>query len=389
MGTYNFDQVINRLGTSSVKWEETKSIFGYGDLLPMWIADMDFPAPNEVAAAIKERAKHGIYGYTSVPQSTSEAVQSWLNNRHDWKVETEWFSYVSGVVPALSAAIQSLTEQNDKIIIFSPVYYPFFDMINWNGRKLVTSPLLYENGRYHMDLANFESMIDDDVKLLLLCNPHNPGGTVWTKEELKKLGDICVRHNIKVVADEIHGDHVLKGHSYTPFASISEEFAQNSVTCIAPSKTFNIAGLQASVMITPNKDLKEKITLFQMKQGAFMLNIFGIIAMEAAYRHGDTWLREVLEYIERNMEIAIDFIASELPELRVAKPEGTYLLWIDCRALKLTDGQIKELLLQKGKLALDFGMKFGAEGDGFIRMNVACPKEILLDGLARLKMALA
>lgn len=389
MSTYNFDQIIKRTGTSSVKWDETTSVFGYGDVLPMWVADMDFQCPNEVTAAIKEKAEHGIYGYTSVPLSNREAVQRWLKKRHDWNVEKDWLSYISGVVPALSAAIQSLTKKNDKVILFSPVYYPFYDMINWNDRKLVISPLLFENGRYYMDLDHFENMIDGDVKLLLLCNPHNPGGTVWSREELKKLGDICVRHQIKVVADEIHGDHVLKGHSYTPFASISEEFAQISVTCIAPTKTFNIAGLQAAVMIIPNKEIRERVNLFQMKQGTIMLNTFGIIAMEAAYRYGDTWLGEVLEYIERNMEIAIDFINRELPELRVAKPEGTYLLWIDCRALKLTDGQLKERLLQKGRLALDFGKKFGDEGDGFIRMNVACPKEILLDGLARLKQALA
>lgn len=388
MGTYNFDQMIKRTGTSCVKWDETKSVFGYGDVLPMWVADMDFQAPYEVTAAIKEKVEHGIYGYTSVPSSNSEAVVSWLMKRHDWNVEKDWLSYISGVVPALSAAIQSLTEQNDKVIVFSPVYYPFYDMINLNGRKVVTSPLRFENGRYSMDMDHFESMIDEDVKLLLLCNPHNPGGTVWSKEELKQLGDICVKHQIKVVADEIHGDHVLKGHSYTPFASISEAFAQISVTCIAPTKTFNIAGLQAAVMVIPNKSIKESINLFQMKQGTIMLNAFGIVAMEAAYRHGDTWLGEVLEYIEGNMEIAIEFINRELPSLKVAKPEGTYLLWIDCRTLNLKDEQIKHLLLEKGKLAVDFGKKFGVEGDGFIRMNVACPKETLLDGLNRLKKAL-
>ncbi|WP_078379218.1 MalY/PatB family protein [Sutcliffiella halmapala] len=387
MNTYNLDQLIKRTGTSSIKWDETNKFFGCKDVLPMWIADMDFTAPQVVNDALIEKIKHGIYGYTSVPSSNSEAVQAWIKRRHKWDVLPEWFTYISGVVPALSVAIQALTQPNDKVMIFSPVYYPFFDMINWNDRRLVTSPLHFENGRYHMDWANFESQIDEDVKLLLLCNPHNPGGTVWTKEELKKLGDICVKHNIKVVSDEIHGDHVLTGHNYTPYASISDTFAQMSITCMAPTKTFNIAGLQAAVMLIPNKEIREKINLFQMKQGHFTLNAFAIVAMEAAYRFGEPWLDQVLSYIEVNMDTAIAFIQEELPALCVSKPEGSYLLWIDCRHLGISDNELKELLLKKGKLALDFGKKFGPEGDGFVRMNVACPRETLIEGLKRLKIA--
>ncbi|WP_223701517.1 MalY/PatB family protein [Sutcliffiella deserti] len=388
MTKYNFNELIKRTGTSSVKWDETKRFFGSGDVLPMWVADMDFSAPKEVNEAIKEKAEHGVYGYTSVPSSNDEAIQEWLMKRHQWKVDTTWFSYISGVVPALSATIQALSEPDDKIALFSPVYYPFYDMINWNDRKLVNCSLVMENGRYQMDLAHFESVLDENVKLFLLCNPHNPGGTVWTKEELKSLGEICLKHNITVVADEIHGDLVFRDHHYTPFASISEEFAQNSITCIAPTKTFNIAGLQAATMIIPNSTLREKINLYQMKQGHFTLNIFGIVGMEAAYRFGENWLNQVLDYIEENMDTAISFIKKELPSLKATKPQGSYLLWIDCRELGLGDDELKRFLLHKGKLALDFGKKFGPEGEGFVRMNVACPRDTLLEGLKRLKVAL-
>lgn len=387
MKTYNFDEYINRKNTSSVKWDETVHIFGRGDVLPMWVADMDFQAPIEVTQAIMEKAKHGIYGYTTISTSVDDAVKSWFLGRHGWDLNTEWFTYISGVVPALSATIQAFSDPGDKIILFSPVYYPFYDMIKHNDRKVLISPMQYKDGRYHMDLAHFESQLDGTVKMLLLCNPHNPGGTVWTQGELKQLGEICVEHGIIVVADEIHADLVLKGNSYTPFASISEEIALQTVTCLAPTKTFNIAGLQASVMVTPNQIMREKLQFFMKRQGHFTLNIFGISAMEAAYRHGGQWLEEVMEYIEENMDIAVSFIQNEIPEVIAFKPEGTYLLWIDCRKLGLEDEELTRRLLHKGKLALDSGKKFGKEADGFVRMNVACTRATLQEGLERLKMA--
>ncbi|WP_339147552.1 MULTISPECIES: MalY/PatB family protein [unclassified Sutcliffiella] len=388
MKTYNFDEQINRKDTSSVKWDETVRIFGRGDVLPMWVADMDFQAPIEVTQAIIEKAKHGIFGYTTISPSVDDAVKSWFLNRHGWDLNNGWFTYISGVVPALSATIQAFSDPGDKIILFSPVYYPFYDMIVHNERKVLTSPMPYKNGRYHMDLEHFESQLDGTVKMLLLCNPHNPGGTVWTQEELKQLGEICVKHGIIVVADEIHADLVLKGNRYTPFASISEEIALQTITCIAPTKTFNIAGLQASVMVTPNQTMREKLQFFIKRQGHFTLNIFGISAMEAAYRHGGQWLEEVMEYIEENMDIAVSFIQKEIPEVFAVKPEGTYLLWIDCRKLGLGDEELTRRLLHKGKLALDSGKKFGKEADGFVRMNVACTRSTLQEGLERLKKAL-
>lgn len=388
MKKYDLDNLINRKDTSSVKWDENVRIFGRGDVLPMWVADMDFQAPLEVSKAIMEKANHGVYGYTTISPSVHDAVKGWFQDRHGWSLNPEWFTYISGVVPALSATIQAFSDPEDKIILFSPVYYPFYDMIINNGRKLLTSPMNYKEGRYHMDLEHFESQLDGSVKMLLLCNPHNPGGTVWTYEELKQLSEICVKHGIVVVTDEIHADLVFKGHAYTPFASISEEIALQTVTCIAPTKTFNIAGLQASLMVTPNQAMREKLEVFMKKQGHFTLNIFGIVAMEAAYRHGAEWLEEVMEYIEENMDLAVSFIQKEIPGVSAAKPEGTYLLWIDCTSLGLKDDELTRLLVHKGKLALDAGKKFGNEADGFIRMNVACTRSTLLDGLERLKQAL-
>jgi cystathionine beta-lyase len=386
MSSFNFDQVIKRMKTSSVKWDETLRMFGRDDVLPMWVADMDFQAPPDVTKTIIEKAKHGVFGYSTIPASNDKAIIDWFQKRHQWQLQPEWFTYISGVVPAISAAIQTFSTPGDKVMLFSPVYYPFYDMIHLNEREVVSSPLTYRDGRYYMDFHHLETqLMDNDVKILLLCNPHNPGGTVWSKNELTRLAELCEKHNVLVISDEIHADHVFTGHAYTPYARITAE----GIICIAPTKTFNIAGLQAAVMVTPNKERREKLDLFLKKQGHFTLNMLGIAAMEAAYLHGEDWLEEVLLYIGKNMEIAVDFIEKEIPGLTAAKPEGTYLLWIDCRELGLKDEELKRLLLHKGKLALDFGKKFGQEGDGFVRMNVACPKDTLLEGLRRLKTAFA
>ncbi|MGD6778929.1 MalY/PatB family protein [Sutcliffiella horikoshii] len=389
MKSYDFNENINRKNTSSVKWDETARVFGSSDVLPMWVADMDFKAPQEVTKAIIDKAEHGIYGYTAISTSVHDAVTSWFQKQHGWELKQEWLTYISGVVPALSATIQTFSNPGDKVIVFSPVYYPFYDMVTYNDRKLITSPMEYRNGRYYMDLQDFESKLDDEVKLLLLCNPHNPGGTVWTREELEQLGEICVKHNIIIVSDDIHADLVFNNHTYYPLASISEDIAMQTVTCIAPTKTFNMAGLQAAAMITSNQALLEKLEFFLKKQGHFLLNMLGVSAMEAAYKHGKPWLDEVLQYIEDNMDYAVKYIQKEIPSVEASKPEGTYLLWIDCRKLGLGEEELKRRLLHKGKLALESGSKFGKEGNGFVRMNVACTKATLQDGLQRLKTALS
>ncbi|MGD6777803.1 MULTISPECIES: MalY/PatB family protein [Bacillaceae] len=389
MKSYDFNENINRKNTSSVKWDETARVFGSSDVLPMWVADMDFKAPQEVTKAIIDKAEHGIYGYTAISTSVHDAVTSWFQKQHGWELKQEWLTYISGVVPALSATIQTFSNPGDKVIVFSPVYYPFYDMVTYNDRKLITSPMEYRNGRYYMDLQDFESKLDDEVKLLLLCNPHNPGGTVWTREELEQLGEICVKHNIIIVSDDIHADLVFNNHTYYPLASISEDIAMQTVTCIAPTKTFNMAGLQAAAMITSNQALLEKLEFFLKKQGHFLLNMLGVSAMEAAYKHGKPWLDEVLQYIEDNMDYAVKYIQKEIPSVEASKPEGTYLLWIDCRKLGLGEEELKRRLLHKGKLALESGSKFGKEGNGFVRMNVACTKATLKEGLLRLKTALS
>ncbi|WP_227521432.1 MULTISPECIES: MalY/PatB family protein [Bacillus] len=386
--TFELQKVVNRKNTLSIKWDETNTFFGREDVLPMWVADMDFQAPPSVTEAIKKRMEHGVYGYTSVPRSTSSSVVNWVARNHNWSMKEEWLTYISGVVPTLSLAVQTFSEVGDKIITFSPVYYPFFDMIQLNNRKLVTSSLVLKDGRYEFDLEDFESKLDDSVKMLLLCNPHNPGGTVWTKEELTRLGEMCLKHNILVVSDEIHGDLALDGYVYTPFASIDPNFSNNCITCIAPTKTFNIAGLQAAVIVIENNEYRKQVELFQKKNGHFTLNTFGIIGMEAAYTEGDEWLKEVKKIIESNVKEATSFIEKEMGEkLKVCPLESTYLLWIDCRGLGIDDAELKSRLLHKGMLALEMGEKFGPEGKGFVRMNIACPRETLLDGLNRLKTA--
>ncbi|RAK18682.1 cystathionine beta-lyase [Anoxybacillus vitaminiphilus] len=385
---YSFDDFIERRNTYSVKWDETERIFGVKDVLPLWVADMDFKAPEKVLEALAKRVEHGVFGYTSIPASLKQAVCDWMMSKHEWHIDSKWLSFSTGVVPALATAIQAFTSPGDKIIVQTPVYYPFLQLVEKNNRELVLNPLQLTNGKYEMDFADLKEKIKG-AKLLLLCSPHNPGGRVWSKEELIKLGELCLEHNVIVVSDEIHSDLVFSGSRHTPFASISEEFAQNSVTCIAPTKTFNLAGLQSAISIIPNRTLKTQFDSVQQRQGFFTLNTFAIIGTEAAYRHGEQWLNDLLKYIEKNVELTCSFIERHLPKLKVMKPEATYLVWIDCRNLQKSDQELKQLLLQKGKIAVEPGNKFGEDGSGFIRLNVACTRETLQEALKRLATALA
>lgn len=382
-----FDEPIERTGTMSVKWDNMKEVFGAGDLLPMWVADMDFRPPKAVIDALKARVEHGVFGYSIIPDSTDEAIQNWLKKRHHWEIEQSWLLYSTGVVPSLGMAIQAFTKPGDRILIQSPVYQPFFRMIETNGRKVVNSPLLLKNGRYEIDFADFEEKCQNNVKVFILCSPHNPGGRVWHKGELQQLAELCKKYEVLIIADEIHADLVAPPYQHTPIAAIDKAYQDFIVTCIAPTKTFNLAGLQAASMIVPNPSLRKKLSEIQAQQGFFTLNTFGIIGMEAAYRNGSEWLDELLLYIRQNVEIVHDFIQKELPALQIMEPEGSYLIWIDCRKTGLSDADISNRLLQTGKLALEPGRKYGPGGEGFIRMNVACTKQILRDGLARLAKA--
>lgn len=388
MSSIDFNKMVDRKNSASVKWDLTKKIFGTDDVLPMWVADMDFHPPQSVVDAITSRTEHGVFGYTFVPFSVSEAIQNWLAKKHKWEVDQSSMLYSEGVVPSISTAIRAFTEAGDKVLVHTPVYTPFFDMVKKNGRELVTSSLSYLNNRYEIDFEDFETKLQEGVKLFILCNPHNPGGRVWTKNELKQLGDLCLQYSCKIVSDEIHSDLVFRPNLHTPIASISPELSDITATFIAPSKTFNLAGLQASAVIISNKEMKLNFKKIQQQQGFFTLNIFGIAGMEAAYRYGEEWLQQLMAYLKGNIDFAIEYIETNLPALKPMKPDATYLLWIDCSQLELTDDQLKERLLYKGKLALEPGPKYGQEGEKFVRMNLACSRKTLEEGLKRLKLAL-
>ncbi|WP_053367568.1 MalY/PatB family protein [Bacillus sp. FJAT-27245] len=382
----NFNEKINRMNTGSIKWEMTKEIYGTDDVLPMWIADMDFRPPQELIDAVQKRVEHGIFGYTFVQPSVHEAISSWLSTRHGWTIGQNWLVYASGVVPAIAAAIQAYTEPGDRVLVQPPVYNPFFEMIEANGRLVETSPLVLKDGRYEIDFADFEEALKKGCKLFLLCNPHNPGGRVWSQDELKRLAELCAKHNCLIVSDEIHSDIIFKGR-HVPIASLGEDIADRTVTFIAPSKTFNLGGIQAAVAIISNEKLRDKFKDAQKRQGFKTLNTFAAVTTEAAYMHGAAWLDALLEYIEGNVSVVRDFLKNNLQTVKLIEPDGTFLLWLDCRELSLSDEEIQRRLLEKGKLALEPGIKYGQGGEGFVRMNIACPRDVLEDGLGRLKKA--
>ncbi|WP_307892368.1 MalY/PatB family protein [Bacillus swezeyi] len=384
----DFNTKHNRLGTQSVKWDLTQELFGVNDALPMWVADMDFRAPQAVIDALQQRLEHGVFGYTSANAKTKEAVVSWLSRRHGWESEPSSIIFSPGIVTALGTAVQAFTEPGDKVIVQPPVYPPFFDMVTKNGRTVLHNPLIEKDGRYEMDFRDLEKKLSEpDVKLFILCNPHNPSGRSWTKEELTKLGELCLDHGVTVVSDEIHSDLMLNGRQHTPFASISPEFAELSITCIAPSKTFNLAGLQASAILIPDQAKRAAFTQVMQRQGLHSLNTFAVAAIEAAYSKGEPWLDHLISYIEHNMEEVRRFLEKELPDVQMMKPDASYLAWLDCRALGLSDQEIKRKLIHKGKLILESGPKYGPGGEGFVRMNVGCSLSVVKDGLIRLKTA--
>lgn len=385
---YDFDTVIERSGNYSSKWDELKKMFGRDDLLPMWVADMDFMSPQPVVDVLVERAKQGIYGYTSRPESYFESVARWMKKRHNWDVKTEWMIYTPGVVPALSFIINAFTYPGDKVLVQQPVYYPFFRVIEDNGRRIVNNPLIYKDGRYTMDFDDLEEKVKDRrIKLMFLCSPHNPVGRVWTKDELIRLGRICIDNNILVVSDEIHHDILYPGVKHTPFASISEEFALSSITCTAPSKTFNLAGLQTSTIIIPNATYYDIYRNFIKRLQLLRNNAFGLVALEAAYTHGEEWLDQLLEYLDGNLRAFTEGIERDVPQIKVVKPEGTYLVWLDCRELGFDAHQLNDFIINKAKLAFESGYWFGHGGEGFQRVNIACPRTYVNEAVKRLKSA--
>jgi cystathionine beta-lyase len=385
---YNFDEVIDRSDNFSAKYDELEAKFGRSDLVSLWVADMDFRAAEPIMEAIRERAEQGIFGYTSRPESYYKTMKNWYKTRYNWDMEKDHIIHSPGVVPTLSLIMKLFTEPGDKIIIQSPVYYPFFNVVKDNERELVINPLKKVDGDYFMDFEDLENKIDEKVKFLILCNPHNPIGRVWTKEELRKLGDMCIKNNITVIADEIHGDLVYDGKRYTPFASISEEFRLNSISCLSATKTFNIAGLQASFAVFPDKEMHDKFDEFLGILDIKRNNCFSLVAMEAAYAKGGEWLDQVLVYIRDNMKFVKEYCEKHMPQIKANMPEGTYLVWLDCNDLGLSDDALNDFFVNKARVALDGGSWFGEEGKGYMRINVACPRATLKEGLDRIKEAI-
>jgi cystathionine beta-lyase len=400
MRKYDFDTEIDRLHTHASKWSfvqdeddpleqiATDIFSGEDRVLPMWVADMDFACPQPVIDALVARAQHGLFGYTAITDSFYQSAVNWMKKRHQWEIEADWICTSPGVVPALKAAVRAFVPPGDKVLIQTPVYYPFFATIEDNGAEIAANPLIYENGRYSMDFKDLEQKASDpQVKMAILCSPHNPIGRVWTREELLRFGDICLANDVLVVSDELHGDLIFNKAVFTPFAALGQQFAQNSIICHAPSKTFNMASIRASNIIIPNPQLREIFNKTMDTSGLGSLNLFATIALEAAYNHGEEWLEQLLVYIQGNFDFMCRYLAENIPQITVVPLEGTYLAWLDCRSLGLDKKALRNLMLDKARVYLDEGYIFGAGGEGFERINLACPRSILAEALLRINNA--
>ena len=380
MQTYDFDECIARRGTASYKWDSANN----DNVLPMWVADMDFRTAPPIIEALQRRVAHGIFGYTRVPATYYDAVIGWMKRRHGWTVRREDIIYTTGVVPALSAIIKATTAPGDKVLVQTPVYNCFFSSIRNNGCILAENRLRFDGQTYHIDFDDLEvKAADPQVKLMILCNPHNPAGRVWTREELTRVGEICLRHGVLVLSDEIHCDLVYPGHKHIPFASLSEEFAQHSATCMSPSKSFNLAGLQIANIFAANADLRKRIDRAININEVCDVNPFGVVGLTAAYNEGEDWLEQLLQYIRKNYLEMKEFCSVHLPEFPIAELEGTYLAWMDCRALGMGSEVLEKSLRTEARLWLNAGTMYGEGGEGYMRWNLACPRSRMVEGLRR------
>lgn len=383
----NFDEIINRRHSDSVKHTFKPN---EEDVIPMWIADMDFKSPPQVAQAIAKVAEFGIFGYTDPDLSYEQAACDWIEKNFDWKVDPAYSVRSPGIVFAIALAIRTFVPENGNVVILEPVYFPFKDTVVANGRNVVVSPLLLNDGKYDIDFEDFENKIqENDIKMFIQCSPQNPIGRVWTKDELLKLGDICLKHNVKVISDEVHCDFVFSGYKHFIFASLSPQLADITITCTAPSKTFNLAGLQASNIIIPNEDMRKAFVTEYHKMSRSLLNITSLAGAKAAYQYGQTWKDDLIEYLQNNVAYLKQELEKTNGKIKLIEPGGTYLMWLDCRELSLSDEQLNKFFLEKAKLWLVIGAEFGIGGSGFMRMNIACPKEILKQAVERLHNALA
>lgn len=380
----SFNTVHQRKNTRSLKWDMLQSVFKADDLLPMWVADMDFKPPEAVNDALIKRAKHGIYGYTNIDNDVKEPIVNWLQKRHHWEINPNWLTFSPGVVTSLHIAVQAFSKPNDKVLIQTPVYTPFYDVIESHERTVVKNSLILKDNYYQIDFVDFEEKLKQGIKIFILCSPHNPVGRVWTADELKEMARLCLKYDVLILSDEIHGDLIYPGYQHIPIASLSQEISEQTITCMSPSKTFNLAGLQASYLITENKEKRDQLDQHFLKQGLNTLNTMGNLALEAAYRYGEPWLEELINTLNSHQKYVIKMFEAHTPELKVIRSEGTYLLWIDCSGLNMDNKELHQFMIDKAKIGLNPGTGYGEEGDQFMRINIACPQATLEDGINRI-----
>lgn len=386
----DFDKVIERKNTNSLKYDSAKKRNMPEDVLPLWVADMDFKVSSYIQEALFRQTEHGIFGYSEVQEEYFKVLEQWMSRHHNWKVESKWLIKTPGIVFALAMAVRAFTNEGDGVLIQQPVYYPFSEVIADNGRKVISNTLIQDkSGKYIIDFKDFEEkIVSEKIKLFFLCNPHNPVGRVWSREELIRLGDICYRHNVIIVSDEIHADFVFNG-KHQVLANLKEEYKKITIVATSPSKTFNIAGLQVSNIFIPNQELRRKFRKELDASGYSQLNVMGLVATKAAYEYGEEWYEAMHKYVSENIAYAKQFICERLPKVKVVETEGTYLMWLDFRELKLSAGELDELIIKKAKLWLDSGKIFGESGKGFQRINVACPRKTLTEALTKLELELS
>lgn len=386
---YNFDEIIDRRGTDAVKVDRCKALFGTEDVLPLWVADMDFRTPDFVLETIRQRLDHPILGYSVPPVNFKASFVKWVREHHNWDITEAQTGFVPGIVPALSFAVQCFTDPGDEIIVQPPVYYPFFNVIRNNKRVVVTNPLKEENGQFVMDLVDFEAKITDRTRLFILCNPHNPGGKVWSAETLRKVDELCTRHNILVVSDEVHADMVHRGYTHVPYATVSESAANGSVTFMAPTKVFNMPGIVSSSYIIQDTELRNRFAHFLEAAEMNTGNLFAYLTTVACYEQGEAWRVAMLDYVMGNIRYIVDYLATHLPQIKPMIPEASFLIWLDCRELGMETDELHQFFALKAGLGLNKGSVFGEGGEYHLRMNVACPRSILEKAMAQLSTAIA
>jgi cysteine-S-conjugate beta-lyase len=386
---YNFDEPIQREGTGSVKYDLRKAVFGNEEVIPVWVADMDFKTPDFIIQALQKRLEHEILGYTFRTASFYESIINWNQRRHGWKIQRDWISFAPGVVPSLNMLVEALTEPGDSIMVQPPVYFPFFSAVENHSRKLLLNPLRVVDGKYRMDFDDLEAKIESRTRMLILCNPHNPVGIAWPPDVLRRLGSICLKHNIVILSDEIHYDLVFSGYKHTPMAGLSDDINSLTVTCMAPSKTFNLAGLSTSYVVISDRQMRLKYEKELDRIHVGNGNIFGNIALEAAYNHGDEWLSQLMNYLDGNLRLLQTFMAEKIPAIKVIPPEATYLVWLDCRELGMEPEALRQFIIHEAGLGMNDGLQFGEGGAGFQRINIACPRYLLLQALGKLHAAIS